>query len=84
MIEFTNGVAWTYGATYDGYSTPADGYYEFDVNENWLYPIEKNACCIPSSAPYDTTEWQWCNKHCSGCFACDVGADQNFFYEDDD
>jgi len=82
MIQFINGVAWTYGATYDGSSTPSNGYYTFDVNENWLYPIEKNACCIPSSSPDDTTYYQWCNKHCSGCFACDDGADQNFFYED--
>jgi hypothetical protein len=64
MINFTNGVAWTYGASYDGSSTPSNGNYVFEVNDDWL------VCC-------DNDEW--CNTHCGSCFACDIGADQNFF-----
>ena len=63
-IYFTNGVAWTYGASYDGSSVPSNGWYVFDVNEGWLI------CC-------DGVD-EWCNTHCSSCFACDTGADQNF------
>jgi len=80
LVSFTNGAGWTYGATYDGSSTPSNGTYTFDVNENWF--ITYQACCIPSWPPDNTVYAQWCNKHCSGCFACDDGADQNFFYED--
>jgi len=65
MITFTDGVAWTYGASYDGSSTPSNGNYVFEVNDNWL------VCC-------DGLD-EWCNTHCGTCFACDVGADQNFF-----
>lgn len=71
---------WTYGASYDGSSTPSNGTYTFDVNENWF--ITYQSCCLPSWAPDNTNAYQWCNIHCGGCFACDDGADQNFFYED--
>jgi len=63
-VYFTNGAGWTYGGTYDGSSVPSNGHYVFDVNEGWLI------CC-------DGVD-EWCNTHCSSCFACDVGADQNF------
>lgn len=80
LIEFTNGVAWTYGAPYDGSSTPSDGTYEFKLWADHLYGYVP--CCTPTSSPDDTTYDQWCNRHCYSCFACDVGADQNFITDE--
>lgn len=78
-VPFTNGVAWTYGVSYDGSSTPSNGTYKFTLYvDHLIYDDYPDCCCTPSYSPDDTTYDQWCNTHCGGCFACDDGGDQNF------